>query len=204
MAVVTISRQFGAGGLTLGKQLADKLGYHFYNDQILQLISEKAKVSQNWVKSIEREAGRKLHQTISNLMPKGVIDRILNNEQGYIDETIYIDLLQQVITQLADKGNAVILGRGGQYILKDKDDVYHILLIAEKGYRIRFVEAKYKLSRTAAEQVVNAEDGRRKNLYRKFEKSDYDNPGHYHMTLNMCKLTLNQAIRMVCDMVSER
>lgn len=204
MAVVTISRQFGAGGLTLGKQLADKLGYQFYNDQILQLISEKARVSQNWVKSIEREAGRKLHQTISSLMPKGVIDRVLSNEQGFIDETIYIDLLQQVITQLADQGNAIILGRGGQYILKDKGDVYHILLIAEKGYRIRFIEAKYKLSRTAAEQVVNAEDKRRKNLYRKFEQSDYDNPGHYHLTLNMSKLELDQAIRMVCDMVSER
>ena len=201
MAVVTISRQFGAGGLTLGKQLADKLGYTFYDDQILQLISEKAKVSPNWVKSIEREAGGKLHQKVSNLMPKGIIDRILNNEQGYLDETVYIDLLRQVITQLADQGNAVILGRGGQYLLKDKQAVFHLLLIAEKGYRVRFVEAKYKLSRTSAAQVVNAEDNRRKNLYRKFEKRDYDDPCHYHLTLNMSKLTLDQAIRMVCDMV---
>ena len=204
MAVVTVSRQFGAGGLTLGKQLADRLGYTFYNDQILKLISDKAKVSQNWVKSIEREAGRKLHQAISSLMPKGIIDRILSDEQGYIDETIYIDLLRQVIIQLADEGKAVILGRGGQYILKDRNDVFHVLLIAEKSYRTRFIEAKYKLSRASAEQVINAEDRRRKNLYRKFEKSDYDDAAHYHLTLNMSKLDLDQAIRMVCDMVMER
>ena len=182
MAIVTISRQFGAGGLTLGKKIAETLSYTLYDDQILQLVSEKAKVSRNWVKSVEQEAGGKLHQAISNLVPRGVIDRILNDERGYIDETIYIDLLNQIIRQLADEGNAVILGRGGQYILKDRKDTIHILLIADRIYRVRFIEAKYKLTRSQSEQVVNTEDKRRKNLYRKFDKkrlrSAYSLPSH--------------------------
>jgi cytidylate kinase len=204
MGVVTISRQFGAGGLSLGKQLADTLGYTFYDDQIIQLISEKAKVSQNWVKSIDRETGGKLQQAISSLMPKGIIDRILSGERGHLDESIYIDLLRQIIIQLADQGNAVILGRGGQYILKDRNDSFHVLLIAEKNYRIRFIEAKYKLSRASAEQIVNAEDKRRMNLYRKFERSDYDEPIHYHLILNMSKLKLDQATRIIVQMVVDQ
>ena len=202
MAVVTISRQFGAGGLTLGKHLADILGYTFYDDQVLQRISEEANVSQDWVKSIEREAGGKLHQAISSLMPRSVIDRILSDQKGYIDETIYIDLLRQIITQFAEQGNAVILGRGGQYILKDKSDVFHVLLTADRTFRVRFIEAKYKLDRSSAEQVVNVEDRRRKNLYRKFSKSDYDDPEHYHLTLNMSKLSLDLAIRIICEVVA--
>jgi cytidylate kinase len=204
MGVVTISRQFGAGGLSLGKQLADTLGYTFYDDQIIQLISEKAKVSQNWVKSIDRETGGKLQQAISSLMPKGIIDRILSGERGHLDESIYIDLLRQIIIQLADQGNAVILGRGGQYILKDRNDSFHVLLIAEKNYRIRFIEAKYKLSRASAEQIVNAEDKRRMNLYRKFERSDYDEPIHYHLILNMSKLKLDQATRIIYQMIVDQ
>jgi cytidylate kinase len=202
MAVVTISRQFGAGGFTLGKKVADMLGYTFYDDQILQLISEKAKVSQNWVKSIESEAGGKLHQAISSLMPKSVIDRILNDERGYIDETIYLELLHQIITQLADQGNCIILGRGGQYILKDRSGAFHILLIADKSYRIRFIEAKYKVSRSHAEQAVSTEDKRRKNLYRKFDKTDYDDPGHYHLTFNMSKLSIEHVTQIVGQLVA--
>lgn len=203
MAIITISRQFGAGGLTLGKKIAETLDYTLYDDQILQLISEKAKVSQSWVKSIEREAGGKLHQAISNLVPRGVIDRILSDERGYIDETIYVDLLHQIISQLAEKDNSIIIGRGGQYILKNNKNTFHILLIADTTYRVRFIEAKYKLTRTQAEQVVLTEDKRRKNLYRKFDKSDFDQPAHYHLTLNMSKMTLDQAARTVCRLVSD-
>ncbi|MCP4747776.1 MAG: cytidylate kinase-like family protein [Desulfobacteraceae bacterium] len=203
MAVITISRQFGAGGLTLGKKIAERLGYAFYDNEILQQISEKANVSESWVKSIEREAGGKIHQTISNLVPRRVIDRILSDEHGYIDETIYLDLLQQIIHAFAAKGNSVILGRGGQYILRDQKDAFHVLLIAEKRYRIQFIEAKYNLRPPQARQVVNAEDKRRKNLYRKFHKTNFDSPSLYHMTLNMSILTLDQALRTICIAVAD-
>jgi cytidylate kinase len=198
MPVITISRQFGAGGLTLSKRLSDILGYTLFDQEIIAMVSEKAKVSKNWVQSVEKEAGGKLQQAVSRLMPKNVVDRVLKNEHGYIDEEIYLDHLQNIIRQIASKGNCIILGRGGQYILKDTKDAVHILLIADKEYRIRFMEAKYKLRRTRAEQVVDAEDKRRTNLYRKFNKTDYDHPSHYHLTLNMSKLSIDKASDIVC------
>ncbi len=202
MPVITMSRQFGAGGLTLGNRLGEMLGYTFINEEIINLISEKARVSKNWVKGIEKEAGGKLHQFINHLIPRGLVDRILDDQKGYIDEEIYIHLLDQVIRQLAEKGNCIILGRGGQYILKDHPAAFHILLIADKGDRVRFMETHYNLDTSQANQVVNAEDKRRTNLYRKFEKSDYDLPIHYHLTLNMSKLTIDAAAAIVSQLVT--
>jgi cytidylate kinase len=202
MPVITMSRQFGAGGLTLGNRLGEMLGYTFINEEVINLISEKARVSKNWVKGIEKEAGGKLHQFINRLIPRGLVDRILDDQRGYIDEEIYIHLLDQVIRQLAEKGNCIILGRGGQYILKDHPATFHILLIANKDDRVRFMETHYNLDTSQANQVVNAEDKRRTNLYRKFEKSDYDLPLHYHLTLNMSKLTLNAAAAIVSQLVT--
>ena len=59
MPVITISRQFGAGGLTLSKRLSDILGYTLFDQEIIAMVSEKAKVSKNWVQSVEKEAGGK-------------------------------------------------------------------------------------------------------------------------------------------------
>jgi cytidylate kinase len=202
MAVVTVSRQFGAGGLTFGGKLADLLGYTLFDQEVIAMVSEKARVSENWVRSVEKEAGGRLQQAVSRLMPRNVVDRVLKNGPGYIDEDIYLDHLEQIIGQIASEGNCIILGRGGQYILSDRKDAIHILLIAEKEYRIRFMEAKYKLRRSQAERVVDAEDKRRTNLYRKFDKTDYDHPSHYHLTLNMSKLTIEAAAETVCRLVS--
>ena len=198
MAVITISRQFGTGGLTLGKDVADKLGYAFVSDEVISMIAKKARVSQGWVQSVEKEAGRKLQRFLSSIIPRALVDRIIDDQQGYIDEEIYLDLLEQIIRQIASDDNCVILGRGGQYILKDNQNACHVLLIADKKDRIAFMGKHYQLTNAQASQVVNAEDKRRTALYRKLHKSDYDQPDHYHLTLNMSKVSLALAAALIC------
>ncbi len=201
MSVITISRQFGAGGLTLGRKLADALGYVLVNQEVINQISKKANVSTDWVQAIEKEAGGKLHQFINHLIPKGLMGRILDDQRGYIDEEIYIHLLEKIISRIAEKDNCIILGRGGQYILKNRPDTFHVLLIADLQDRIRFMMSHYKLERNQAAQVLQAEDKRRLNLYRKFDQSDYDQPAHYHLTLNMSRLDLDRSAALIKKLV---
>ena len=186
----------------MGKDVAEKLGYAFVSDEVISMIAKKARVSQGWVESVEKEAGRKLQRFLSSVIPRGLVDRIIDDQQGYIDEDIYLDLLEQIIRQIASDGNCVILGRGGQYILKDNQDACHALLIADKKDRIAFMEKNYQLTQAQASQVVNAEDKRRTALYRKLHKSDYDQPDHYHLTLNMSKLPLSIAASLICRMAT--
>jgi cytidylate kinase len=204
MSVITISRQFGAGGLTLGQRLAGLLDYTLVDEEVITLISKKAKVSTDWVHAIEKEAGGKLQQFINRLIPKGLMDRILDDQRGYIDEEIYIHLLETIISQIATKDNCIIIGRGGQYILKNRPDTFHVLLIADQAHRIDFMKTHYKLEDHQAVQVVQNEDKRRLNLYRKFDKSDYDQPIHYHLTLNMSKLDLDCSASIIERMVRRR
>ncbi len=203
MSIIVISRQFGAGGKTLGEMVSEKLNYTFVDNDIIQMVAKQAKVSTNWVESIEKEAGGKLLKFMSGLVRKSFIERILSDERGYIDEEIYVDLLHKIINQIADEGNAVILGRGGQYILRDRADVSHVLLIAEKPDRIRFMEEHYNLNPTQAKQSVNREDKRRINLYKKFGKEDYDSPDLYHLVLNMSRLKLEDASELICELSAQ-
>jgi len=201
MAVITISRQFGAGGITLGRMVAQRLGYRFYDHEIIQMVAKQAKVSTGWVQSMEKEAGGKMERLISGLVSKTFMDRFLDDNRGYIDEEIYVELLHKIIQKIAAEGNAVILGRGSQYILKNRDDVYHVLLVADREFRIQFIEEKYELFTKHAIQTINNEDKRRMSLYRKFGRKDYDHWGHYNLILNMRRLDLDKAALLVCKLM---
>ncbi len=200
MPVITISRQFGAGGKTLGKMVADELGLEFADSDIIEKVAEMANVSAHWVETVEKEAGGKLSRFISRVVSKSLIDRVLKDERGYLDETIYLDYLVLIIAQIADEGNVVILGRGSQYILNDHPDACHILLIDEFDNRVDFMKENYELSYRRATQVVRSEDKRRKNLYQKLGKTDYDESSLYHMVLNMSRISMAEAKKLLCDL----
>ena len=201
MAVVTISRQFGAGGITLGKMIAEELGYMFADQDIVERVAKEANVSPHWVETVEKEAGGKLSRFITKMVSKPLVDRILKDERGYIDEATYLDYIVLIIAQIADEGDVVILGRGSQYILDDHPDACHILLINDFENRVNFMMDNYDLSQAKAAQVVNREDKRRISLYRKLGKADYDSPSLYHLVLNMARIDLQQALKLVCNLV---
>ena len=201
MAVITISRQFGAGGITLGKMVAEKLGYTFADMEIIKQIAEMANVSTHFVETVEKEAGGKFSKIVSRLVSKPLLERVLKDERGYIDEEIYLDYLVLIIAQMADEGNVVILGRGSQYILGDHPDAYHFMLINEFDNRVKFMRESYNLSQSRAVQAVKNEDKRRLNLYRKIHKTDYEKPSLYHLVLNMNKISLEEARELICSLV---
>ena len=201
MAVITISRQFGAGGITLGKMVAQKLGYAFADTEIIKMVAEMANVSTHFVETVEKEAGGKFSKIVNRLVSKPLLERILKDERGYIDEEIYLDYLVLIIAKMADEGDVVILGRGSQYILGDHPDTYHFMLINEFDDRVSFMREHYNLSRSRAVQAVKNEDKRRLNLYRKLHKTDYEKPGLYHLVLNMNKISLDEARELICSLV---
>ena len=201
MPVLTVSRQFGAGGRTLGKLVAEKMGIALVDENIVQMIAERAKVSQNWVRSIEKEAGGSLLKFISYLVPKRYVAQILDDTRGYMDEEVYVNTLYEVIHELAKEGDCVIVGRGGQYILRDNPNAAHVLLVSDMEHRINFMMEHYRLREDQAKTVVRVREKRRVNLYRKFGKEDYNDPHLYDMVLDMSKLPMDRAVDLVCGLL---
>jgi cytidylate kinase len=201
MAVITISRQFGAGGKTLGKSLAQELGYTFIDEDIIQMIAEAAKVSPGWVESVEKEAGGRLSRIVTKMVSKPLIERVIKDERGYIDEQIYIDYLVVLISQMGEEGDAVFLDRGSQYILNDLPGAFHVLLINTLENRVRFIMESYGMERSQAAHLVKSEERRRANLYKKIGKQDYDQPELYHLVINMARFDLDQAKRLILQSV---
>ncbi|MDZ7596899.1 MAG: cytidylate kinase-like family protein [Desulfobacterales bacterium] len=201
MAVITISRQFGAGGITLGQQLAKKLGYGFIYEEIIEKVAEKAAVSKDWVKSLDKDGGGTVSNFMAGFVPSRLIDHIFDTQRQYMDEKTYIKLLYQIVPQIAQRDNLVIIGRGAQFILKDYPNTHHVLLIADLAHRINFMMRRYQLSEDAARKAVTKEDVRRRKLLRLFKAVDYDRPEHYDLVLNMGKINIDLAQELVCDLL---
>ena len=181
--------------------IADKFGYTFADSEIIKMVAEMADVSTHFVETVEKEAVGKFSRFISIMVSKRLVEHILKDKRGYIDEEIYLDYLVLIIAQMGDDGDVVILGRGSQYILNDHPDAYHVLLIDEIDNRVRFMKDHYDLSESLAVSAVKGEDKRRKNLHQKLGKTDYDNPLLYHLVLNMSKVSLEQTLELVCKLV---
>ena len=208
MPVITIARQFGAGGKTLGSLIANRLGYTLVDEEIVELIAQEANISTDWVDSIVRDMGSEkfLTRLMHKFGPfrKGYVNVSMETNPGYFDGNLYISLLHKIIPKIAAQDNVVIIGRGGQYILADSPNTYHFLMVADTEYRIRFVMEHYNVDRKQAQVVVDKQSERRLNLYRYFARSDYDQPSLYHMVFNMNRVTIEQAVQSVFLLIDRK
>jgi cytidylate kinase len=204
MSVITISRQFGAGGKTLGRRLADALGYYYADEDIIERAVMEVYLSSDGEKIFEGEPGAKLRRFISRLNPFGtsLMELTLSDKERHINGIKYVELLNLIIPKIAADGNAVIVGRGGQYILHDFDDTYHLLLIANREDRIKFIENHYRSSREKTIKILKRMDKRRANLYGHFGKKDYDDPTLYDLILNMSLLSIDKAGELVSKLIN--
>ncbi len=206
MSVITIARQFGAGGKTLGTMVADRLGYTLIDEQIVEMVAMEADVSPEVVDSVAQEAGREgiVQRFLRKLGPfsKGYVETAMEERPGYVNGDLYISLLHKVIPVLAEQDDVVIIGRGGQYILSEWPDTFHFLMIANIENRIKFMMEHYNIDRKKAQAVIDQQSKRRVNLYRYFGRTDYEQAELYHMVLNMNRIGLDDAVQAVCQLVS--
>ena len=204
MSVITISRQFGAGGKTIGRRVADTLGYYYADEDIIDRAVVEASISPGGKKILETEPSDKVKRFISKLNPFGtsLMELPLSDKERYIDGFKYFELLNLIIPKIAKDGNAVIVGRGGQYILHNFENTYHILLIAKQEDKIKFLEDNYRISSTKAVQMIKRMNKRRANLYSFFGKKDYDDPKLYGIILNMSLLSIDKAEKLIYKLIN--
>jgi len=204
MTIVTISREFGAGGRTIGQMVADRMGFTFFDNELIQKVADKAKVSTEGVVSLEKEAAGKFQKMISGMIPKRMVDMVRENKVETIDEEVYVDLLTDIIRDIADEDNAVIIGRGSQYILEGRKNVFNILIVADKKDRVNFMRENYNLTYDQAVKTVELDDKRRINLYRVFNKTDFNRAERYHLVVNTSKMSIETAAELIVELMQEK
>lgn len=203
MAVITISRLFGAGGWTLAARLSQRLGYKCINEDMIKDAASKLNVSSGQVHSFEKDGASKLMKFIDKLVNTSFIDRHISDKYTYVSEKSYVDVIRRIILELYEKGDMIIIGRGAQFVLKDYKDSRHILLVQELASRIEFMMKNYNLSLSEAEKAIKQRDQIRTRFLGFFtDKSKIDDPINYDLVLNMDNISMEKAEDLVVELIS--
>ena len=154
--IITISREFGSGGRTIAKLVADKLGYEYYDKDLIEKIAEGTGFSKGFIERYGEQAPG------NSLFSYAFLGRTVNGMA--MQDYIWMEQ-RKIILDLAEKGNCVIVGRCADYVLGDYTNCINTFIYAYKEDRIRRIMKLYKLDEKQAADKIRKTDRDRKNYY---------------------------------------
>ena len=185
ITVVAISRQAGSGGHVLAQQLAQKLGFDFFDQEITQAVAENAHMRTLMVESLDEKGISAIDDIISSVVEK-------HHLWGYE----YMQHLLRVIATIGKHGNTVILGRGANFILP-REEILRIRVVAPLAVRVKNIAEWLKVSFEEAKEYIQKIDLERKDFIKKYFKADIDNPENNDLVINLEKLDIETAIEII-------
>ena len=187
--VITISREFGSGGRTIGKKVAEQLGIPCYDAEIIQEMVKETGFTPEYVK----EAGE---YTPGNFLSSAFSNRLF----GPTNEDILWEHQYKVITELAQKGPCVIVGRCADYILQDKADCLKVFIHADIDFRARRIVEVYGEREQSPEDRLRDKDKRRAAYHRFYTDMKWGYAQNYHLTLNSGVLGIDQCVKIIASL----
>lgn len=195
--IITISRQFGSGGRTVGRLIAEKLGIPFYDKELVEQIALESGFAPNFVEEHgEHSPGRSI---LSYAFNATGIPGVMN---GLSTADFLWSIQCSAIMQLAEKGPCVIVGRNADYILKDREDAMHIFIHADMDYRADRIVRLYGESEKSPAARLQEKDKRRSVNYQHYTGRTWGAAENYDICINTAVIGVEEAADIVVDAVN--
>ncbi len=194
---VTISKDFGCGALEMAKTLAAEMGYEYIDKALILELAKKMKTSCGEISSFEDGKSLAMFKFVSKYMTSAHVKKILSDDLGYVDDSSYCSALEGMMGELADRGNVVIVGRGGQCILHGREDVIHVRCIAPLDYKKIFLAEKQEMTRPEAESLIQEKEEQSRKYIEKLFSRYINDPTLYHITFNMAEIPQHSVVSMI-------
>jgi len=191
--IITISREFGSGGRTIGHAVADKLGIPFYDKELVEQIALESGFAPQFIEEHGEHAPGKSMFSYAFTHNGGM--------HGLSTADFLWSVQCNVILQLAEKGPCVIVGRNADYILKDRKDVLHTFIHADMDFRADRIVKLYGESEKSPESRLNEKDKRRKVNYHHYTGRDWGQAQNYDICLNSGVLGIEHCAQIIVDLV---
>lgn len=187
--IITISREFGSGGRTIGKAVAEELGISCYDNEILQKLAEESGFAESYL----REAGEDA--------PGGFLASAFSRPASGHGNADYLWKIQyKLITRLAEEGPCVIVGRCADYILQDKADCLRVFIHADMAFRAQRIVKVYGERDVSPEQRLKDKDKRRAAYHRFYTDMKWGHAQNYDLTLNSGTLGIEKSVQIIKEL----
>ena len=188
--IITISRQFGAGGGTIGKEVAERLGYYYCDkDMIIRAAIEAGNLSPEEVRYFDEKVPREfgLGQSLFDFYNKPLDERLYNAQK-------------EAIRKVAEKGNCVIVGRNANIILKEFDRTLHVFVAGTEHFRVkRMVEMMPGMTEEKVIEELHNVDKTRKKYCKHYTGTEFGNAAYYDLCLKSSTLGLDKCVDIIYE-----
>ena len=193
--IITISRQFGSGGRSVGRQIAEKLGIPFYDKELVEHIALESGFAPHFVEEHGEHAPGK--SIFSYAFAAHGVPGVMN---GLSTADFLWNIQCSSILQLADKGPCVIVGRNADYILKDRKDVLHAYIHADLDFRADRIVRLYGESEKSPLARLQEKDKRRSLNYQHYTGRTWGDADNYDISLNTAVIGVEKAAQIIIDL----
>lgn len=192
--IITVNRQYGSNGRHIGKVLADKMGVHFYDKDLLKLVQENCDIPYDELVKVDERAANKWRYPIEDAFQmqgkyryEPMNDVLFNEESKLIEE-------------LAAKESCVIVGRCSNYLLKDNPDHISVFIYAPMEERVKTVMERSDIEKKDAELLVRRIDKERKYYYNYHTDESWEDMTQYDLCIDSSRFTTEQIVDMIMNL----
>ena len=214
MTVITVSRMYGSGGDEIVDRVCQMTGYQRFDKDLVAMVAIEAGLTEQDIADFSED----------DYKDKGFMDRLLGRSRPLgavkvwrehmdgsrfpvsvpVDEGEALLMVQKVILAASRLGDWVIVGRGGQVVLKDAEDALHLRIEAPMDYRLQRVMTDQSLDQRQAQALINEKDSTSAAYLRRFYNVDWDDPSLYHFVINTARMDEDLAARSIAALASCR
>ncbi|HCO63019.1 MAG TPA: cytidylate kinase [Clostridiales bacterium] len=194
--VITISREFGSGGRTVGRCLAQLLGVPYYDKDLVRKVAEQTGLDESYV--AEQEDHARPWGSLLSYAFSGFGGHTMGGLSA--DDWLWVSQ-SRVIEELADQGPCILVGRCADYILRHRKDGFHVFLHAPIQERAERIVRLYGASEAEPEQRLEEKDSRRRTYYKHYTGREWGMSQNYHLSLDTSVLGVEGTARLIAQVV---
>jgi cytidylate kinase len=198
MAVITISKEFGTESEKVASQAAKKLGYEYIGEQLIAEIAKELHVSESEAEMFRKTSQSRILRFVDRYTCS-LVQKVVDREHGCLDDKNYYETTKKLVLNVYDAGNAIILGWGGQCILRGKPNTLHVRLVKEEETKIREVMKNRNLEHKAAKAFIEREESDLKAYIKHYFNEDWNSAHLYDLIIDMGKTSVEQTVNLICD-----
>lgn len=210
--IITIGREFCSGGNLIGKMIAEKLGYAFYDKEIIDQAAQNSGLSADFISKNDQKLPSAWFYSIlmgATYAAPGTNSATTGIGTGALPLPDQIfNAQREAIIELAKKGPCVIVGRCADYILRhceeiNRDEMLNVFIYANMEDKVKRAVEQKKLDEKNAERDIKVIDKSRANHYNTFTQRTWGNRSHYDILINSSTLGLEKSADLLVQMIKE-
>ena len=189
--IITISRQYGAGGSEVARRVAAALGWRVVDNELVEEVAARAGLPASDVAEREERVpsfAERLARTLAASTPELFTASVPGGTVPKFQEADLVRITETVVAEVAAKGRAILVGRAAPAVLAQEEDSLHVKLVAPRPFRIEAAAQRLGVDPGKAAEILDETDTMRERYLRQFYRRNWNDPVNYHMVLNTAAL----------------